>query len=105
VSFPLQPRDTVRERAPSSQHRSRSPIPEADGGRLEADGEDPYKIWLDFEGQRLGFDISLCGDAIRNEAPIVGAQRFEEQRVTYKQLMDDAGVVHSHELVVRWDDE
>ena len=66
---------------------------------------DPYKVWLDFEGQRLDFEISLCGDAIRTERAVVGAQQFEAQRVTYQQLMSEAGIVHGRDLVVRWDDE
>lgn len=105
VSVPLQIPDTASQERPRSPPRSRSPIPEADGGRLEADGDDPYRIWLDFEGQRLGFELSLCGDAVRKGASVVGSQRFEEKRVTYRQLMVDAGIVHSQELVVRWDDE
>ena len=85
--------------------RSRSPIPEADGGRLEADEEDPYRVWLDFEGQRLGFELSLCGGPIRDEGDAVDAEDFDEQRISYRRLMDDASIVHNRELVVRWDDE
>jgi phosphatidate phosphatase LPIN len=97
------PNTGSQSRTPSPP-RSRSPIPEADGGRLEADEEDPYRVWLDFEGQRLGFELSLCGDCIREEAT-VAAELFEGKKVTYKQLMDDPDIAHSRDLVVRWDDE
>lgn len=71
---------------------------------MEADKDDPYRVWLDFEGQRLGFELSLCGGAACEEGA-VDTEGFDEHRVSYKELMDDAGIVHNHELVVRWDDE
>ncbi|KAF8499982.1 Lipin/Ned1/Smp2-domain-containing protein [Gautieria morchelliformis] len=109
IRFPPAMPDVVTQRHTPSPPRSRSPIPEADGGRLEADEEDPYRVWLDFEGQRLGFELSLCGDCMREEGAAVAAagaaERFERNKVTYKQLMDDPDTVHSRDLVVRWDDE
>ncbi|KIJ56944.1 hypothetical protein M422DRAFT_23082 [Sphaerobolus stellatus SS14] len=94
-----------RRHAASPPPRSRSPIPEADTGKLEPDPEDEYRIWLDFEGQRLEFELSLCGESVRDADPFEVAHGFEQKRISYNKLMDDPQVVQSMNLVVRWDDE
>ncbi|KAF8580581.1 LNS2-domain-containing protein [Ramaria rubella] len=104
ISFAPRLSPTVPKPRAFSRPRSRSPIPEAEAGTLEADTEDPYRVWLDFEGQRLGFEISLCGDILQDDDPLDG-RCFDEQRVTFKRFMDDSEVAHSPQLVVRWDDE
>ncbi|GJJ07183.1 hypothetical protein Clacol_001383 [Clathrus columnatus] len=109
------PRDRLQQRLkPSSSNipRSRSPIPETAGGKLEADAEDPFKVWLDFEGQRLSFELSLCGengnvDSNRNlnDDPLQRAKRFDAKRIPFQTLLNDESVLRSEDLVVRWDDE
>lgn len=95
------------QRAPSPP-RSRSPLPEAafaDGGRLEGDAEIPHRIWLDFEDQRLDFELSLCGNAVWGENAVEDARQFDAERITFRRLLEDQEVLHSGALVVRWDDE
>jgi len=108
ISFPSQPPDPVPERRAPSPPRSRSPLPEAafaDGGRLEGDAEIPHRIWLDFEDQRLDFELSLCGNAVWGENAVEDARQFEAERITFIRLLEDQEVLHSGALVVRWDDE
>lgn len=123
-AFPPFPTDRPERRSrpsTSKSPRSRSPIPEADGGKLEADSDDPLKIWLDFEGQRFSFELSLCdggsnnnrmqdivnsdGKTDFNDDPLQVAKRFDAKRVTFQTLLDDENVLHSKHLAVRWDDE
>ncbi|KAF8507837.1 LNS2-domain-containing protein [Hysterangium stoloniferum] len=105
AGFPPKPTKSLPEPRAESPPRSRSPIPEADTVKLEGDSVCPHLIWLEFEGQRLGFELSLCGEGVRHEGPFEVARRFDDCRVSFKDMMANDGIVHSSELVVRWDDD
>lgn len=72
------------------------------GGRLFPDDEDEHRFWVDMEGKRFLFELSLCGNP-EGKDEIGDAQRFDDARVPYRRFLDDVSMIDSENLVIRWD--
>jgi hypothetical protein len=92
---------------PSTRPVSDSDSLFGDGGRLvDGDVESGEPIAMEYDGvRRLAFDLSLCGPAATSMDPPEAARLFDGSKVTLQRLLEDAAVVHSDKLVIRWDEK
>lgn len=77
------------------------------GGILvDGDVESGEPIAMEYDGtKRLTFELSLCGRLPPSIDPPEAAKQFAASKVTLQGLLEDASVVHSEKLVIRWDEK
>ncbi|KAJ1308894.1 hypothetical protein OPQ81_004581 [Rhizoctonia solani] len=78
------------------------------GGTLaiESDAENGEQISMEYQGiKRLAFELSLCGPLSPSMDPLEAAKQFVESKITLQRLLEDASIVHSQKLVIRWDEK
>jgi phosphatidate phosphatase LPIN len=73
------------------------------GGRLLPDIEDDKRFWVELEGQKFTFELSLCG-ALDEKDEVSALEAFESRRVSYSTFLKDDGLVESKELVLKWNE-
>lgn len=77
------------------------------GGILvDGDVESGEPIAMEYDGtKRLTFELSLCGPLSSSIDPPEAVKQFAASKVTLQRLLEDASVVHSEKLIIRWDEK
>ncbi|CAE6439856.1 unnamed protein product [Rhizoctonia solani] len=78
------------------------------GGTLvvENDSANSEQISMEYQGiKRLTFELSLCGPLSPSADPLETAKQFAEFKITLHRLLEDASIVYSEKLIIRWDEK
>ncbi|CAE6465509.1 unnamed protein product [Rhizoctonia solani] len=93
---------------PESRVVSESDSLFGNGGTLavEVGTENGEQISMEYQGiKRLTFELSLCGPLSPSMDPLEVAEQFTASKITLQRLLEDASIVHSEKLVIRWDEK
>lgn len=98
---------TGTDSAPPEPSPTTSTLPDPGfgaGGRLLPSPDDDTLFWVDIEGKQFSFELSLCGPgALSEERDEIGDMSlFAEGKVSFEAFVEDADMLDSENLVIKW---